>query len=598
MNSFKSSSLLLLIVLLSVSCIGQPSDNSISRELKNLTAFSKLYGYVKYFHPSDEAREINWDKLAILGVQKVKKVENDQELKRILQELFLPIAPTITITTDKPSSSSFLTTYLKSIDRDTTKLKTVAWQHLGVDIKQKSEVYTSSRVNRNDQETKPANTLFQQYPKVGETAIRQLAKNLWSKVPLALYSIGTHTQPKSAETDLNNIQKELESIETDTTITDNENIWLADIIIAWNELQHFYPYFDVVNTDWERQLSKTLKKTLADDTPTEFFATFRSMLAATQDGHIGLYQPTLSDKGGLPFLVDWIDGKVVVTHSMHEKIDPGDIIKTVNEKPATETVQEQQKLIAGSSQLSLHRSLRKLGTGDIGTKATVEIKNEQGLQTYTVQRSSRRSIIKIGESHLQPTGQIEEDIYYVDLTRASMEQINNEIDKIASSPGVIFDMRGYPNANHQVIRHLLADPDTSDRWMQIPKIIYPDQKNIIDYQKQGWKLKPAKPHIQGEVVFITDARAVSYAESVMSLIAHYNLGEIVGQPTGGVNGNANQLKLPAGFRFWWTGMKVVKHDGSQHHLRGVKPTIRAKKTIKGVREGRDEYLEKAIQVLQ
>lgn len=44
-------------------------------------------------------------------------------------------------------------------------------------------------------------------------------------------------------------------------------------------------------------------------------------------------------------------------------------------------------------------------------------------------------------------------------------------------------------------------------------------------------------------------------------------------------------------------MKVLKHDGSQHHLIGIQPTYPVQRTIKAVKEERDEYLEKAIEVL-
>jgi C-terminal processing protease CtpA/Prc len=45
-------------------------------------------------------------------------------------------------------------------------------------------------------------------------------------------------------------------------------------------------------------------------------------------------------------------------------------------------------------------------------------------------------------------------------------------------------------------------------------------------------------------------------------------------------------------------MKVIKHDGSQHHLIGIQPTIPMERTIQGIREGRDEFLEKAIEVIK
>jgi C-terminal processing protease CtpA/Prc len=98
-------------------------------------------------------------------------------------------------------------------------------------------------------------------------------------------------------------------------------------------------------------------------------------------------------------------------------------------------------------------------------------------------------------------------------------------------------------------------------------------------------------------VFLTDGRAISYAESFLSFVEHYRLAEIVGQPTAGANGNINPFVLPGGFRLIYTGMRVVKHDGSQHHTIGIQPTIFAKRTIQGVRQGRDELIEKALGII-
>ena len=45
-------------------------------------------------------------------------------------------------------------------------------------------------------------------------------------------------------------------------------------------------------------------------------------------------------------------------------------------------------------------------------------------------------------------------------------------------------------------------------------------------------------------------------------------------------------------------MQVLKHDGSRHHGVGIHPTVPAARTLKGVAEGRDELLEKAIEVVE
>ncbi len=45
-------------------------------------------------------------------------------------------------------------------------------------------------------------------------------------------------------------------------------------------------------------------------------------------------------------------------------------------------------------------------------------------------------------------------------------------------------------------------------------------------------------------------------------------------------------------------MRVVKHDGSQHHLIGIQPTVPATRTIRGLAEGRDEFLEIALELIR
>jgi C-terminal processing protease CtpA/Prc len=85
---------------------------------------------------------------------------------------------------------------------------------------------------------------------------------------------------------------------------------------------------------------------------------------------------------------------------------------------------------------------------------------------------------------------------------------------------------------------------------------------------------------------------------MLSFVEGYQLAEIVDQPTAGTKGNVNPIALPGGFRISWTGMKVVKHDCSQHHLVGIQPTVPAERTNEDDRQGRDELLEKALEIVK
>jgi C-terminal processing protease CtpA/Prc len=91
---------------------------------------------------------------------------------------------------------------------------------------------------------------------------------------------------------------------------------------------------------------------------------------------------------------------------------------------------------------------------------------------------------------------------------------------------------------------------------------------------------------------------ISYAESTMGIVEYYKLGEIVGETTAGTNGNVNPFELPGGYSVTWTGMKVLKQDGSQHHGIGIHPTVPASPTQAGVAAGRDEVLERGVALFQ
>jgi C-terminal processing protease CtpA/Prc len=120
----------------------------------------------------------------------------------------------------------------------------------------------------------------------------------------------------------------------------------------------------------------------------------------------------------------------------------------------------------------------------------------------------------------------------------------------------------------------------------------------LTYEKSNWTIEPQKEQITCKKVFLTNAHAQSQAETFMGIVEHYKLGEIIGQPTAGCNGNVMGFPLLGAYYFGFTGMKVLKHSGSQHHLIGIKPTIPITYTEKAILEGRDLELEKAIELLK
>jgi hypothetical protein len=195
-----------------------------------------------------------------------------------------------------------------------------------------------------------------------------------------------------------------------------------------------------------------------------------------------------------------------------------------------------------------------------------------------------------------PIEALSDGTYYVDLGRAGMNDLEKVIERLAVAPRIVFDLRGYPNGNDAILSYLLTTPADFSEGMKIPRLIRPDHvpASIVGWRTEKAEVPVLAPHIRGRVAFLTGPAARSYAESVMSIVEHYHLGEIVGAATAGTNGNIVEITAPTGCRTIFTGMRVSKRDGTPHHLVGVRPTILASQTIAGVIAGRDEVLEKAL----
>ena len=72
---------------------------------------------------------------------------------------------------------------------------------------------------------------------------------------------------------------------------------------------------------------------------------------------------------------------------------------------------------------------------------------------------------------------------------------------------------------------------------------------------------------------------------------------IIGIPTAGANGDISLFSLPGGISGMISGNGVYYPDGEETQRIGIIPDIIVKPTILGIREGRDELVEKAVEIL-
>jgi C-terminal processing protease CtpA/Prc len=96
---------------------------------------------------------------------------------------------------------------------------------------------------------------------------------------------------------------------------------------------------------------------------------------------------------------------------------------------------------------------------------------------------------------------------------------------------------------------------------------------------------------------LIDERAISQAEHTGLFLEAANGTKFIGSPTAGANGDVTSFCVPGGIWISFTGQAVRHADGRQLQRVGLQPDIAVRPTLKGIRAGKDEVLERAVEYL-
>jgi len=420
-----------------------------------------------------------------------------------------------------------------------------------------------------------------------------LGEGLKARVPLAL----TDAQARASDTRRGGLEALTQALASGSSPGEGLDLdtRFADVVVAWNVFRHFYPYWAETSVRWDDRLEPNLRAAKAAETRAAQADALRVLVSEAEDGHGRVLDPLLREQRSvLPVGLGVVEGHLAITSSAVAEAPVGAIVSAVGGAPARRALADAERLASGTAQWREVRALWALTSGPEGADVRLTIDDGSGPRDVTLRCAGETPPL---EKRPDPIVELASGLWYADLTRATAAQLTPRLPALASARGIVFDLRGYPtDAGAMILPHLIERPET-DRWMHVARLVAPFAEPA-GWQDFGWDIRPAEPRLAGRRVFMTDARAISYGESVMGYVADRKLATIVGRNTAGTNGNVASFLVPSGLRISFTGMRVTGHDGrSPFHLVGVKPDVPVAPTIAGLRRGRDEVLERALAVI-
>ena len=378
-------------------------------------------------------------------------------------------------------------------------------------------------------------------------------------------------------------------------------------IDLWSTLDVFQAYPNV-RPRWDDALARALGEMDAADTWDAYARVMLTLNASVDDGHSLLSGTHIKDTLGPahpPFSSKVIQGCLVVTMIDESSGDAtplrvGDVIMEIDGAPFSRRFDELAPLVAASTPAA-HRNKVAAYTLQGPADRALHLKLDRDGETVEV--SVRRG------DRFVPTGEgpayrlvLGDSIGVVELARLTVAEVPAMFEAMAQTEGIIFDMRGYPKGTAWAIAPYLdrhPGPTPAARFLR-PFISHGEIDSL--HSGRGTSFVQTLPQkdverYESPTVMLIDHSTQSQAEHTGLFLEAANGTHFVGTPTSGANGDVTSHVLPDGTIMWFTGQSVTAASGRPLQRVGLPPLVRAEPTIAGIRAGRDEVLEQAVDLL-
>lgn len=555
-----SLTLVFCLVLPLFGCQREP-DPQPATEVERLSKLCRVWGYVKYTHPAFLLGERDWDGDLLALIPQVRELETHEEVNALLHQWFADLGE-IDYGTDEPVAF-----WTEAAEADRLVIVDTSW-------------------------TTDANYL-------GEDLAGDLGR--LGEVP----AISRRKAPVKFMVQ-NGIDVTYPDFKNEALYPDmdfaSEEYRLLGLFRAWNVLEYYFPYHDLLEEDWGDCLDELIPAMLEGSDRDSYQMTILTLLAKLHDNHVYMDGKPYSTPSGMagaegaygPVSVAEAEGKLVVSAAPEGcPLKRGDVILRVNGA----SVEDAAQLLKAYFPCSREEIFLSRYAGPI--LAAVGIGDPQA--EVTILRDGTEETVLCESVSVSAGGERPQEDYLILegniglINPANLQVRASMMEELRDTEGLIVDLRQYPTFG-------LFDFSSYFTTEYAPIFIDASPSGAVpgayvkEVHRAGYQPGDERRgvyHYDKPVVVLVDEFTQSAGEW-----AAWSLGKgenvvLMGQNTSGALNRIGNAPLPGGFWFTFTAVRAQLDNGGQLQRVGLTPDISVARTIEGIKEGRDELMEAA-----
>ncbi len=544
---------------------------TLPSETDRLIATGKLWITVEYFHPALAYRDLNWDQTLLDTLPRIRSAQTPTEYQSAVHAMLHILE------TDTPPSGTG----------------------------QRVRIHHGLAPETGDPATSPFYSAFLYKP---TNALEQIAVPMGGgftvSVPLSEpASAGPPIPPPLAK---HNYAAPYPSTE----------LRILAAYKIWGVLHYFFAYRDLIDEDWDGLFTQFLPRLIAAKDALEYNLAIAEWLTHAADSFTTAHSETLTRYFGeapVGLRLYIVEKHVTITEILDPEatkagIKIGDVIKTVDGETLVNRFKRQEQYVSASTPQRLgYDVVSRILNGPDASNAVLTLEDHAGnRKEITLKRSARfNELLATEPAAGESTKLLRDGIGYADLRRLKRTEVDAMFEKFRNARAIIFDMRGVPAADsiRAIAPRLTSEPDVPAAIVTGPIAAVPDlPQGVISSPSSSyffvetlgnssqWKFK-------GRTVMLVDERTINAAEEAGLFFEAANKTEFVGTPTAGAHSVLSNFSVPGGITISFSGQDIRHANGGKLQRLGLQPNVNASPTLTGIRNGKDEVLDKALDYL-
>ena len=376
----------------------------------------------------------------------------------------------------------------------------------------------------------------------------------------------------------------------------------------WNIIEYFFPYKHLTDKKWDQVLIEYIPTFITAKTELEYELAALKIIGEIHDTHANLWEGANKlyyQKGEYypPFHVRFVENQLIVDDYFNlEKMETsgvkvGDIITHIHGKPVSEIMDSLLMFYPASNSAAQWRDMSydilrsQQNEVDIEYLSANVVKNEK-LTLYQRQELNYYDWFKIkNEKGYQL---LNNNILYLNLALLNETDYPAMEEHLKNVQGVIIDVRNYPNFLMYSLTPYFQTTRKPFARFTNRNIHNPGEFNWTKNVRISGNRKP----FSGKLIVLVNEVTQSLGEFTAMSFKATGHATVIGSQTAGADGRIAYFFLPGGLKTSISGRGVYYPNKTETQRIGIVPDIEVKQTLKGIQEGRDELIEKAIEVIE